>query len=290
MNDKNFDSLKNLQTPDAWIENALNIPKAQTQEKKPIFFIKYSRQLMAVACLVLVCTVSLFVVLNQGDGSVLVVDPDFETVNTDNTNNENKTQTDSLSDNEDNNKTHNNKPTLVTDNINGGAPSEATESTEHSEKPTQPHDGDSQKPTNKPVVAPTKPTNMPQSTTAPIVKPTAPTDAYTPTEDWGYDESGDPGRPGSPGKPPEAPPQYLEFACMVDTSFLTSGEKVLLAIESPSGKEIIADVEGRVYPYGSRAFAYFSVDSSLFTQSGTYYCHYYSSAGYYISSEAYKFH
>ena len=36
MKDFNFDKLKNIKTPDSWIENAVNIPNVQKKPKKVI--------------------------------------------------------------------------------------------------------------------------------------------------------------------------------------------------------------------------------------------------------------
>lgn len=70
----NFENLKNLNTPQNFIDNALNIP---TQAKKPLpFVVKHSRTLTAVAVLVLVCTVSLTVYFTQ-DRITPPVDPNY---------------------------------------------------------------------------------------------------------------------------------------------------------------------------------------------------------------------
>lgn len=70
----NFENLKNLSTPQNFIDNALNIP---TQSQKPLpFVIRHSRTLAAVAALVLVCTVSLTVYFTQ-DRITPPVDPNY---------------------------------------------------------------------------------------------------------------------------------------------------------------------------------------------------------------------
>lgn len=303
MNDKNFDSLKNLKTPDSWIENALNIPKAQAQEKKPIFFIRYSRQLVAVACLVLVCTVSLFVVLNKGDESVLVVDPNHSETQAE----KNDASENGRGDSPDTTKTDKKenkkkKPQSIIqsilDNLNGGAPHE---STEHSEKPTQSQDNDTQKPTQKPSVRPTKPsdgsvkpTDVPQSTTAPSEKPT------TPSTQPPYQEPSSPMPPGDPQAPPPtesiptkpgapgSPAQGLVFSLVVSKHFLTSGEQILCAVMNPDGSPLIEDVPVNISPYGESAMAYISIYSNQLTQSGNHTCYFYSSSGYYIG-ECYSY-
>ena len=151
MNDKNFDSLKNLKAPESWIENAMQIPKLQ--EKKPIFFIRYSRSLMAVACLVLVCAVSLIIVLQKDDGKILVVDPDFQTTATEHhTEKESTEKTESLTDNKENNTQtkKENAPIQNTKTENGGAPHEDTQ---NAVTPT--HSGNTQETENPTSVIPT---------------------------------------------------------------------------------------------------------------------------------------
>lgn len=49
MKDFNFDKLKNIKTPDSWIENAINIPDAQKKPKKVIPF--NTRVVATAACL-----------------------------------------------------------------------------------------------------------------------------------------------------------------------------------------------------------------------------------------------
>lgn len=78
MNKVNFDNLKNLKTPDSWIENALSIPNTQ-QKKSPIlmlFSTKSSRLIAAAACLILVSAVALTIFLTQ-DSVTPPIDPDY---------------------------------------------------------------------------------------------------------------------------------------------------------------------------------------------------------------------
>lgn len=302
MNDKNFDSLKNLKAPDSWIENAMNIPKIQ--EKKPIFFIRYSRSLAAVACLVLVCTISLLVVLNKGDGSVLVVDPDFETTVkdvTENTTSESVAQTDSLTDAQ-NDKNDKKKPVDKTGNTNGSAPHE---STEEAEKPTDSQDKKPVKPTDKPVVKPTaptdkeeKPTDPPETLPVPTVRPTRPPNSKPPIKPVNRPNTpgdpmtpppteGDPSTPGKPGSPgvPSVPSQDITFSIVVDEYFLTSSEKILCAIIDPDNNELYSELTAYVYRKGSSVLASVSLETNELTLTGEYTCYFYSSNGYYIGSD-----
>lgn len=72
MRDKNFDSIKNFNVPENWVENALNIP--QTEKKSPVAFIKFSRTLSAVASLVLVCALSVAVFFYTQKDDIVVPD------------------------------------------------------------------------------------------------------------------------------------------------------------------------------------------------------------------------
>ncbi len=70
MRDKNFDSIKNFNVPENWVENALNIP--QSERKSPVAFIKFSRTLSAVASLVLVCALSVAVFFYTQKNDIVV--------------------------------------------------------------------------------------------------------------------------------------------------------------------------------------------------------------------------
>ncbi len=189
MNDKNFDSLKNLKAPDSWIENAMQIPKLQ--EKKPIFFIRYSRHLMAVACLVLVCAVSLIIVLQKDDGKILVVDPDLQTTVTEHhTETKNTIETESSTDSKENNTQTNKENTPIQNTVteNGGAPHEDTqnavtptenENTQETENPTDviPTDSPIVETENEyldPTQSYTEPVDGSEGDISPTIRPTTP--------------------------------------------------------------------------------------------------------------------
>lgn len=308
MEDKNFDSLKNLKAPDKWIENALNIEKVhanvQAQEKKPVFFIRYSRQLAAVACLVLVCTISLFVALNKGDNNVLVVDPNSGNTQTEkNDVNGNETENSSDVKKPDNKKDKNKKPHSIIEsilnNLNGGAPHEGTENEESTQKPTHPQNEDSHKPTQKPATGPTKPsqgevepTDTPENTT-PVVKPTTPhappatqapptqkpTKPSTPGKPQAPGSTPDPDDPntgGAPATPPETPPVDSDFSAIVDRYYLTSEKTLYCAVLAPDGSTLVSDVPAELYPYGNSAIATYTLDKHQITQTGQYTCFFYT--------------
>lgn len=305
MNDKNFDSLKNLKAPDSWIENALNIANAQdVQKEKPIFFIRYSRSLAAVACLILVCTISLLVVLNKNDGSVPAIDPDYETVLTDSTDNEDDSQTEHQSDATEKTNDKKDKNSITeTVTTNGGAPHE---STEKPQKPTQSQNTKPVKPTDKPETTPTdkdeNPTDAPEVLPSPTVKPTRPQNSKPDMKP--VNRPGNPGdptnRPGSPGDPmkprptegdgeggaPTVPgvPYDVTFAITVDSYYLTSDEIIYCTLISPNNETVLIDKVADIVPYGSRAIASVSVSVLDLMHTGEYTCYFYSSNGYYIGS------
>ncbi len=70
----NFNSIENLTVPDIWVEKALLLPE-KVDDKKVLYFSKYSRPLVAVASLFLVCalSVSLFFLTQKDD--ILKTDP-----------------------------------------------------------------------------------------------------------------------------------------------------------------------------------------------------------------------
>ncbi|MBE6824593.1 MAG: hypothetical protein E7513_04535 [Ruminococcaceae bacterium] len=189
MNKINFDSLKNLKAPESWIENAANIPQTVEKEKPVlIFFLKHSRSLATVACLVLICSVSLTIYLTQ-DRNVLPIDLNYgQAEATQKTHSPTDYSSDNQNSNESiiketqsNNETAYIEPTEkadsnpsqnhITDNTdddngtNGGAPHE-----DSTQSPTQ-------KPTDKPTTSPSvKPTvnSTANPTITPSVKPTTP--------------------------------------------------------------------------------------------------------------------
>lgn len=68
MNEKNFDSISKFEVPKSWIDDALNVP--QNHVKKPLPLIKFSRTIMAVACFILVCGISVALYFVTDDSSI----------------------------------------------------------------------------------------------------------------------------------------------------------------------------------------------------------------------------
>ncbi len=92
MKDFNFDKLKNIKTPDSWIENAVNIPNVQKKPKKVIPF--NTRVVATAACLTFCFVLGSVMLPIVNTDPTAVVRPLTEptTENTDN-NSQNKTET-----------------------------------------------------------------------------------------------------------------------------------------------------------------------------------------------------
>lgn len=299
----NFDSLTNLKAPKSFIENAINATK--TQNKKPLVFIKYSRALAAVACLVIVCAVSLGVYFKEYRVTP-PIDPSFivETGNSkdsENTQYTDKNIKETLKNDKDfdkenaQNSVTNNKPTTESETIE---PSEKPSSTT---KPTE----DSK---DEPTVGPTKPSEsakpsestntneIPTSSpplkpgTNPTTKPTKPSDKPKPT--LPDSSSQDPNYPAVP--PPEQSkpsdgtnPTESIFYTSFPSNLLAGTAIVFCSVEDPSGNIVVSKDTAFVYSI-SNGLAYISYDlsDSAITTSGMYLCHFYLKDGTHICSSA----
>ncbi len=143
MSDKNFDSIKNFEVPQAWIDSALSVPQT-TSRKKPIVFLHFSRYATMAASLVLVCVLSVVVFMLRDD-SVIPVEKPVSTQPTaiidskDGTSEQTKQQ----------NSTTKTKENGVTAEIK--KPTAKSSNTEPTEKPTKkPQKGDNSKSDPKP--------------------------------------------------------------------------------------------------------------------------------------------
>lgn len=275
MKDKNFNNLKNLKAPDTWIENAINIPQDKNQPKAPII-LKYSRILAAVACLVLVCTVSLVLFFTR-DTDILLVNPDYTQSTSSTDNNASSTQGNK------NNHKDNKKPT---DN-NGGAPIEDESSS--SEKPTSKNEEPTARPTQA-TQKPNKPTQKPPETKPsedteepldpPIEKPSEPA--------WEEPSEEPTDQPIEPSSPPEAPPGSISavFSTFILKSEYTGGNVYCKIIDS-NGK-LLGDsdlyssqhrssVAG--YTKDSYLLEYNASSKGVVTQPGYYTCYFYDGNG-----------
>lgn len=304
----NFDSLTNLKAPESWIENAINVPKAE--KKKPIAFLKYSKQIAAVACLVLVSAVCLTVYLTN-DRITPPIDPNYntETQSPQSENSESENYTDSSKDKTTNNSSNGSSESqsVVTTKPNESGTIEPSEKPSPTTKPTESEN-------DKPIVGPTKPedsiepSEIPtQPTTKPIVmptvKPTKPSDKPKPTipvEPSNPNESdivypgapGDSMNPGVPGDPPSATPPG-EGSNGSNNTFYTSFPSDLLAdtaivfcsVEDPDGNFVIQNAQANIYSIqGNLIYVSYELPSSAFTKSGRYICNFYTSENIYICS------
>ncbi len=72
MSEFNFDKLKNLDIPDKWVDDTINA--SVKKEKTPILFVNFKKLVPAVACLLVVCLVSLVPFILKADKEILPVD------------------------------------------------------------------------------------------------------------------------------------------------------------------------------------------------------------------------
>lgn len=145
MNEKNFNSISQFEVPKSWIDNALSVPA--THKKKPFPLIKLTRTLAAVACLVLVCGISVALYFMINDSSIppvkdpfvtenKIIDGSSDTVQTDNINKENEDSSENNSINKaENEATSGSDITNVEDNTQNGTGSHP-EPNEEPQKPT----------------------------------------------------------------------------------------------------------------------------------------------------------
>ncbi len=68
----NFNNIKNLNVPENWVDNALNIPESYA-EKKHINFIKLSRIITVAACVVIIGTISLTLFFTKNNNMLVGV-------------------------------------------------------------------------------------------------------------------------------------------------------------------------------------------------------------------------
>lgn len=144
MSDKNFDSIKNFEVPQAWVDNALSVPQTTTR-KKPIVFLHFSRYATMAASILLIFVLSVVVFMLRDD-NIVPVDNAKSTVSTAVTD-----STDSI-----NTEDKSNQPQTPTSNNGvsneGTKPSSKKGNTEPTEKPTKkPQKGDNNKRDPKPT-------------------------------------------------------------------------------------------------------------------------------------------
>ncbi len=184
MKNKNFNSISQFSVPQNWIDDVLNIP-SDKNKKKPILFVKFSRTFAAVACLVLVCCISLVLFFMTEDGATPPVNP-----------------TSSVSINTETNEK--NTEYISTENGNNDLePTEENVSQNSSSQGNMP----TVKPTTKPIVGPSVPPTIEPSEDIEIAtdvptNPSTPEDITQPTEVQSTEE------PSTDGPPPWEEPSW----------------------------------------------------------------------------------
>ena len=303
MKNINFDALTNIKAPDAWIENALDIP-ATVEKKKPILFFKHSRIIAAVACLILVSVVSVTIYLTS-DRIVPPIDPNYNA--TEASISADMTYTPEGQDtttNKEQNKQPDNAVVLPT------GPHEAIEPPEDSSsaKPTQStttKPDSPQTPTERPIIGPTQPVE-PSEPAHPTEPPfVSPTEDETPTEP----SDDDPMTPGVPPieipteepteeptdepteKPTEHPanklPEGTDCSGATKISNLTGQNRVYCIVTDPIGNQMGAanwftdeHLATIYYQDGSYVYFAYSVRGHYnINQSGIYTCIFYNESG-----------
>lgn len=296
VNDKNFDSFRNLKAPQKWIENAINIPQT-TNKKAPVFFVKYSRQLATVACLVLVCTLSLAFYFMHDNTAPIAKNPMPTQTKEHAVQNDNQTQNTTHNSNNDNNSNNdkNNSFNIIVpvpdDTKNDNKPEKPTKPQNPSkpnnpqdpslENPTQAPTQPTQKPTEKPTERPTNPPTQEPTEVRPQ-KPQKPTEP--PTEDpseEGPPSSPNPGIPGAPSTPDDS---YVDFVLYVDTYYADTNDPITCYITDENGNVVVPQTTVYAVRDGNTAYVNYKVYKYHFNYPGYYTCHYVNSYYHYIGN------
>ena len=199
MNKVNFDNLKNIEAPEKWIENAINIPNTE-QKKSPIlalFSTKSSRLIAAAACLILVSAVALTIFLTQDrvtppiDPNFSVTEPAVETQDVTQAQSDSSEQTPSSGDNK-----------------SDTTSSSEYEKTEPTESSTTAQNGISNSTQHNSTNAVVKPTAKPveKETTAKATEPTEKLDDDKDDDEQSYPDSTPSGSTGKPSVKPIVKP------------------------------------------------------------------------------------
>lgn len=309
MNDKNFDSFRNLKAPQKWIENAINIPKT-SNKKAPVFFVKYSRQLATVACLVLVCTLSLAFYFMHDNTAPIAKNPMPTQTKEHTVQNDNQTQNTTHNSNNDKNSNNDNNNSfniivpVPDDTKNDNKPEKPTKPqspskpnnpqdpslenpTDPVENPTQAPTQPTQKPTEKPTERPTNPPTQEPTELRPQ-KPHKPTEP--PTEEPTVPTDDDPPASPPPASPPSNPGEGSSgadctFYTCFPSSLLDSSNIVFCSVVDPDGKYVIQRAQANIDNiYAGAVYVSYNLPSYAFTKSGRYVCNFYSADHTYICS------
>lgn len=285
MKDKNFDSFKNLKTPQELIDKALCIP---SHSKKPVpFFIKYSKYFVIAASFVLVCALSflMYYSFEKADGYIKSEDktPDFTqsaSVNNNQPTTSEPTEAQSSSDKDveqEHKGDHNNSEDNSQTNAQTTPPA-------NEEKPTESETDEQSKEPDPPVAPSTTP--PPTDSDDPVV-PQDPTYPQPPPE-----KPGDPSIPSAPSDPsaPGAPGDiyptysYVTFLIQIDAKYIEQNEPVICFVTDSSSNIVIDNTLATTVKSGDGAYAY--VDVYLQNISTGYYtCHFINSYNCYLGSD-----
>lgn len=304
MNEMNFDNLQNLNTPENWVENALNIP----QEKKKAIIIPfgYTRTLSAVACLVLVLLLSVSLLSLTKNNATLKSDPQGPTAHVNNTEPTQNSESDSHTDNKNNknNNKHSYNPILpdgVLQQVEDATQStdDKTNNNKETIKPTQGNQHETNAP-QKPTVAPSKPNDIEPTESAPPVCPTEPTEPDEPmipgmpTEMEPVPTEGEiPEEPRPTKNPHDFEPQDIVLTIYASVpSSSTAGTKSVYCMLYDSNGAVV----GNAYTYSQQRkctktpngsttnISYSPYYKGIYYKSGTYSYKFYTSSGKVIAS------
>lgn len=291
MNDKNFDSFRNLKAPQKWIENAVNIPNT-AKKATPVFFLKYSRQLTTVACLVLVCTISLaFYFMHDNTAPIAKKPQPTHSSETIADSNDYQPQ-DKTPDNKNNDNNNENFDIIIPETNSTNNKPEKPSENQKPAKPTQPQEPSFENPTaplepTKPTIEPTEPTTQPtQAPSNPMKPPTQP-----PTEEPTVPTDDSPPASPPPASPPPSNPGEgssgadCTFYTCFPSSLLDSSNIVFCSVVDPDGKYVIQRAQANIdNMYAGAVYVSYNLPSYAFTKSGRYVCNFYSADHTYICS------
>ncbi len=299
MKNVNFDTLKNLQAPEEWIENAISIQN-QEQQNKLIPFSRFSRNFAMVASLIFVCMVSVAVFLSSDRNIVPVISDtqssESKTSQSDCTKHQEETKVESKAEKETESATHPSEDST----LNGDAPNEGDNKKPTSLQITSPTTSESENPSNSPTLAlpsdkPNDQPTTPQGGTQPPSTPATPGPNPVvpgPGESAG-DESQNPTNSETqrPTEKPADPQLSSETKCtavfaassddaiyckLYDVNGRIMGSMNLLAHQK---KAESTDMDnGMVYA------VYYPVKMGVITQKGTYTYHFYNKSGFVLYS------
>lgn len=262
MSDKNFDSIKNFEVPQAWVDNALSVPQTTTR-KKPIVFLHFSRYATMAASILLIFVLSVVVFMLRDDNIVPVDDPTV-------------TQSTTVTDSKDSTSAKTKQQNSTTKTKENGVTAHSKESTTKS---------DTTEPTKKPTKKPQKGDNNkrdPKPTTQEKTENTQSadiTDATIPTQNKTEMPTIEPTE-----KPIEKPTQKPTQRPTVKPTVRPTQRPTQKPTQKPTVKPtskppVEPTVSGGDYATEEVVTIYDSFLASKLADSGKVYCSIYSSSG-----------